>query len=692
MLITRLKLDYFGKFSGREIELKPGINIIYGENEAGKSTLHAFIKGMLFGIERLKGRGAASKEDIYTRYLPWDYPGAYGGQMDIRVGEKSYRLQRSFHANDRYFTITDMETGREVKLKEGHIDELIPGLNEAAFRNTISMEQLKVRTDAELAAQVRNYIANLSVAKSREINVERAIELLKQKKKALESASYKEKIKELENKIEEETEDVKKIDKLTSTLKDLDTEKKKLIARLETLKSSGNQKEARLMDELPAVMERYRSFIEKQKEYINLRQQIGKLKEKLATCEKEAADGADLNNDLGKARELDIQVLRLRDSIQNLGNELEGKKRKSKAAGVLYIVISAVISFACYIITKSAPLGILSLLTLLVISGIVYIANKKRIKSCYDVRIKDAKENYRKAENEIKQIFGKYKVTSLTELAEKQEGYVMVTVSMEHDRKLLAELNERMKSLEDDCDELHDAIMLYMRNFISAEELTPQAMEKLQDVIYEKKKEAESSYNRLKSELEAVNIQIERTNWELSLLEDSETRLLNNKARYEDLIIKQQENEKEISAIELASDTIRELAAAIHDSFGKELNRAVSGIISEVTNGKYQDIKVDENLNIKLVWNDKYIVLDKLSAGTIDQVYFALRLAVADLFFGNNSMPLLLDDSFALYDDIRVKSALMRIADRKQVIIFSCQIREKNILEEMGLPFNFIKL
>jgi len=117
VLITRLKLDYFGKFSGREIELKPGINIIYGENEAGKSTLHAFIKGMLFGIERLKGRGAASKEDIYTRYLPWDYPGAYGGQMDIRVGEKSYRLQRSFHANDRYFTITDMETGREVKLR-----------------------------------------------------------------------------------------------------------------------------------------------------------------------------------------------------------------------------------------------------------------------------------------------------------------------------------------------------------------------------------------------------------------------------------------------------------------------------------------------------------------------------------------------------------------------------------------------
>ena len=61
MLLTRLKLDYFGKFSGKELELKPGLNLIYGENEAGKSTLHAFIKGILFGIE-VKREGARSRK------------------------------------------------------------------------------------------------------------------------------------------------------------------------------------------------------------------------------------------------------------------------------------------------------------------------------------------------------------------------------------------------------------------------------------------------------------------------------------------------------------------------------------------------------------------------------------------------------------------------------------------------------
>lgn len=55
MIIKQLNLDHFGKFHGREIDLNPGVNIIYGANESGKSTVHAFIQSMLFGAERLRG-------------------------------------------------------------------------------------------------------------------------------------------------------------------------------------------------------------------------------------------------------------------------------------------------------------------------------------------------------------------------------------------------------------------------------------------------------------------------------------------------------------------------------------------------------------------------------------------------------------------------------------------------------------
>lgn len=155
---------------------------------------------------------------------------------------------------------------------------------------------------------------------------------------------------------------------------------------------------------------------------------------------------------------------------------------------------------------------------------------------------------------------------------------------------------------------------------------------------------------------------------------------------------KQKENEAELDAINLAISTIQGLSADIHDSFGLQLNKAVSNIIDTVTNHKYNDLKIDEKLNIKLGVSDRYIILDRLSAGTIDQVYFALRMAVCDLLLGDEPMPLILDDSFALYDDNRVKAALAEIAKRNQVLLFSCQKRERQFLEELGIPYNYIEL
>ena len=51
MKITELILKNFGKFTNKQILLTDGINIIYGENESGKTTLHTFLNGMLFGMD-----------------------------------------------------------------------------------------------------------------------------------------------------------------------------------------------------------------------------------------------------------------------------------------------------------------------------------------------------------------------------------------------------------------------------------------------------------------------------------------------------------------------------------------------------------------------------------------------------------------------------------------------------------------
>ena len=61
MKLLELHIEGFGKFHNKTISFHDGMNVIYGKNEAGKSTLHTFIRGMLFGIERGRGRaGEAS--------------------------------------------------------------------------------------------------------------------------------------------------------------------------------------------------------------------------------------------------------------------------------------------------------------------------------------------------------------------------------------------------------------------------------------------------------------------------------------------------------------------------------------------------------------------------------------------------------------------------------------------------------
>ena len=58
MIIKDIRLTNFGKFNHKMVTLEPGLNIVYGENEAGKTTLHTFIRGMLFGIEKQRGKAS----------------------------------------------------------------------------------------------------------------------------------------------------------------------------------------------------------------------------------------------------------------------------------------------------------------------------------------------------------------------------------------------------------------------------------------------------------------------------------------------------------------------------------------------------------------------------------------------------------------------------------------------------------
>jgi DNA repair exonuclease SbcCD ATPase subunit len=695
MLFHKLKLNYFGKFQNKEIELKPGINLIYGENEAGKSTIHTFMKGMLFGIERLRGRGAASKEDVYTRYLPWDYPGAFSGSMEIKVGDREYRIQRSFHANDKSFTVTDLATGRELKLKEGMISEIIPGLTESTFKNTISIEQLKASTDTELAAQVRNYIANLSISKSKEVNVAKAVSYLSNQKKELEATLNAGQLKTIQSEIDEGLLREEKIDQLTVQLKELMAKEQELTAQREEINGALDSEEVKRMEQLPAILEKYRSYQELTRQCVQLEQQAEDLKAKISDWEKDRQSVEELREDINQVKTLKEELLSLEKSLALHQGEQEELKLGSKRNYMITIIPSAFLAVLMIAITGAQPFGIITA-ALAIILGIISVtrlnSNTKKKQLLLDEKYDLLRKQNEAVKGKLQELFIRNHAADLEGLMNRQEQLLKQQFALEHGREQLTDIKKRQTEVDDNRDTLYEVIMKYMQNYISEEELTTESMQRLREVIRLRKQEVTGKQIELERQAEALRLRIEKIKWDLSTMEGNEEQLLKNKVRLNELEQKQKETAVELEAIKLALSTIQSLSTDIHDSFGQQLNQAVSEVISEVTEQKYKDIKVDEKLDVKVGWNGDYVLLDKLSAGTIDQMYFALRLAIADLLLGKDEIPLLLDDSFALYDENRVMAALRQIADRKQIILFSCHKREQKLLEELKLPFHFVNL
>ena len=121
----------------------------------------------------------------------------------------------------------------------------------------------------------------------------------------------------------------------------------------------------------------------------------------------------------------------------------------------------------------------------------------------------------------------------------------------------------------------------------------------------------------------------------------------------------------------------------------------LSNNISRITRGKYCKLYFnDEQGLIVELDNGNYIPAERLSIGTIDQLYLSLRLAMLDEI-SKEKVPIILDEAFAYYDDERLKNILIYLytefSDR-QIIILTCTNREKKILEELNISFNNIIL
>ena len=215
MIINRLILKNFGKFQGKEIELKEGINILLGENESGKSTIHVFLQSMLFGMKR--GRGKASKTDTYSRYMPWENGNWYEGSMVFTCGERTFRLERGFGKFAKVPTLICETDGEMLSVEHGDLDMLLGGVTENVYENTVSIGQAKSRTEEGLLKEIRDYLSEFQGTGDFRFHPEQAVEILKKRRKELEQKEReilleKEKLEwEIISKIHHEEEEIENV-------------------------------------------------------------------------------------------------------------------------------------------------------------------------------------------------------------------------------------------------------------------------------------------------------------------------------------------------------------------------------------------------------------------------------------------------------------------------------------------------
>ena len=184
MKITELYIKNFGRFSEQHFYIKDGVQVIYGENEYGKSTLQAFIRAMLFGMER--GRGKAAAKDDFSKYQPWENPNYYAGVMRFRCGNRNFRLERSFDRISKQVSLVCEDDGEELSVEHGDLDILLGGITPGMYDNTVSIGQFQSRPGQELAESLKNYAANYYETGGGELDLSGAISDLRERKKAVE--------------------------------------------------------------------------------------------------------------------------------------------------------------------------------------------------------------------------------------------------------------------------------------------------------------------------------------------------------------------------------------------------------------------------------------------------------------------------------------------------------------------------
>lgn len=167
MKIDSIYIESFGKFKNYKLDFKDGMNIIYGDNEAGKSTIMAFIEMMFYG-RTAQEKSTDVGKSLRKKYAPWD-GSAMCGELEFSYGGRSYRIRKVFKKTIKtdIVRLYDAQTGEELELgRDEEIGHRFFGIDVGSFEKSVYISGFggfasSGQTNEDIAVRLSNLVTTM---------------------------------------------------------------------------------------------------------------------------------------------------------------------------------------------------------------------------------------------------------------------------------------------------------------------------------------------------------------------------------------------------------------------------------------------------------------------------------------------------------------------------------------------------
>lgn len=633
MMIKRLDAT-FGKLEGESLELHDGLNVISAPNESGKSTWCAFVRAMLYGVDSSERQKAGFLPDK-LRFAPWS-GSAMQGSMQLESGGRDITITRTTKtasAPMREFSAVYTGTSVSVEgLNGNNAGEVLTGVSRDVFRRSAFVEQGKVAVTH--SAELEKRISAIVSSGDEDCSFTEADGRLRQWQRKRRFNRHG-RLPELEDELSHKKQ-------LLAELSDAAQQRENMAAELERAKQECERIEAEVIESRKVVRKEALSSLQGVRNEVNAAtERHDKAAERRDSCRAALCACA-----IGERKPEEAKA-EVKTDLENSMKLKERSERKSSPVLAIILMILCGALVAAGFIVPDLMIHSFIAAAVALAAGIALFIRASRRKT----------ENYEAAKQRRK-LLAKYKAESEADIAASIDEYLELYKNYAEAQRAEKESAEALAVVRRRQEQAESKTLTQL-DFTGGDNQAAQLSRRLT--------EARAKCSRISAQMAEHSGRLAAMGDPLVLGSE----ISRMEAEYAEI-------SAEYDAIALAIDTMRKADEDIQSRFSPALGKLAAEYMQFVTDGKYDGVMLDRDFSAtvheaggNVPRNAEY-----LSAGALDLMYLAVRLAVCSLALPESAnCPLIIDDALVNFDADRRRQAmalLEKIAQERQVILFAC--------------------